>query len=121
MPTTVHGLQSHGRPDYDYDPPSRGQGGGQGNMQLCAPALGPTSDCADTSARLLVHSRLAIYPTATNGHNVARSAPTQSLAWLLVQVRLHHRLGHLADIYDGLHPGRSWFSQLSLTPRGSFS
>ena len=47
--------------------------------------------------------------------------PLKRLPWLLVQVRLHHRLGHLADIYDGLHPGRSWFSQLSLTPRGSFS
>lgn len=45
--------------------------------------------------------------------------PLKSLPCLLVQVRLHHRLGHLVDIYDGLHPGRSWFSQLSLTPRGS--
>ena len=55
-----------------------------------------------------------------NCHQRPDQAPLKSLAWLLVQVRLHQRLGHLADIYDGLHPGRSWFSQLSLTPRGSF-
>lgn len=45
-----------------------------------------------------------------------QDAPTEAHQ---IAVRLHHRLGHLVDIYDGLHPGRSWFSQLSLTPRGS--
>ncbi len=49
-------------------------------MQLYAPASGPTLNCTDNSAWLLVQLRQGNHQTDTSGHTVARSGPNQESA-----------------------------------------